>query len=251
MTTSDPDEIPAPLRPAAEPTGSGGADRLHAAAWERVRRPATRAVVVAGAAVAGAGLVVELVHAGSHAPAVEAAVELLSLSYEANVPTWYASSLLLTCALLLAVIAADVGARGGPHRARWIGLAIGFAVMSLDEAVQLHEHLGGLVGAGGLLYFDWVIPAAAVIAVLGAVYVPLLRDLPARRRRQVVVAAALYLGGAVAMELPLGWWTERAGGDNAVYALIDWTEETLELAGASVFALALAERWVDRAEASP
>lgn len=210
-----------------------------------------RPLVVAGAAVAGAGLIVELVHTRSHAAAVEKLVELLSLSYEANLPTWYASSVLLACGLLLGAIAADVAARGGPRRFHWIGLAAGFFFMSLDEAIEIHEHLGGLVGTGGPLYFDWVIPAGILVAVLAMLYLPFLRELPARRRRQFVIAGAVYLGGAIGAELPLGWWTDRAGTDNPTYAMIDWVEETLELAGASLFLLALAERWHDREMAAP
>ncbi len=208
-------------------------------------------LVAAGAAIAGAGLIVELAHTRSHRPVVETLVELLSLSYEANLPTWYASSLLLTCALLLTAIAVDVAASGGRRRRHWIGLAIGFFYMSLDEAIELHEHLGGQFGGDGALYFDWVIPATVVVAAVGALYLPFLRDLPPRRRLQFVVAGAIYVGGAVGAELPLGWWTERAGADNAVYAIIDWVEESLELCGTTLFLLALAERWHDRAEAVP
>lgn len=198
-------------------------------------------------AVSAAGLVVELIHLRSHAPAVETAVDLLSLSYEGNLPTWYASSLLLLCAAMLAAIAEAAVA----YRRHWWGLAAGFAFMSLDEAVELHEHLGGLFGTGGVLYFDWVIPAAAVVALVGALYLGFLRALPPRRRRWFVLAGALYVGGAVGAELPLGWWTERAGTDSTGYVLIDWLEETLELAGASLFLLALVERWRERAEARP
>lgn len=206
-----------------------------------------RALLGAGVAVSAAGLIVELIHLRSHAPAVEIAVGLLSLSYEGNLPTWYASSLLLLCAAMLAAIAEAAQA----YRRHWWGLAAGFAFMSLDEAIELHEHLGGLFGTGGVLYFDWVIPAAAVVAAIGALYLGFLRALPPQRRRWFVLAGALYVGGAVGAELPLGWWTERAGTDSAGYVLIDWLEETLEIAGASIFLFALTERWRERAEARP
>jgi hypothetical protein len=49
------------------------------------------------------------------------------------------------------------------------------------------------------------------------------------------------------MELPLGWWAERAGDDNLGYGLLDWIEETLELAGTTTFLLALHTR-LQRAE---
>jgi hypothetical protein len=210
---------------------------------EQLARP----LAIASATVAGAGLAVELVHTRSHADVVELLVELFSLSFESNVPTWYSSSLLFTCALALLAIARTART----HRRHWAGLAAGFFYMSLDEAIELHEHLGGLFGTGGALYFDWVIPAAIIVAGVAALYVPFLRDLPPHRRRAFVLAGLLYVGGAVAMELPLGWWTERAGVENATYALIDWVEETLEIAGASLFLVALAQRWDDREGATP
>lgn len=213
--------------------------------------PIARVLLIAGVAVALAGLVVELIHLGSHAPAVESAVGLLSLSYEANLPTWYASSLLLLCALVLSAIAAEVAGRGGPYRRHWWGLAAGFLYMSIDEAVELHEHAGGWSGAGGVLYFDWVVPAAVVVALVGVLYLGFVRALPAARRRWFVLAGAIYVGGAVGAELPLGWWTERAGTDSAGYVFLDWGEETLELLGVSLFLVALVERWQAREGAVP
>ncbi len=249
MVARNASQIHASERVNVEPIGSEGVQAASGATSGEVR--IARPLIVAGAIVTGAGLAVELVHTRSHAPAVETLVDLCSLSYEANVPTWYSSSLLLGCALVLGAIARDVDARRGPRRAHWLVLAIGFLSMSLDEAVELHEQLGGLFGTHGVLYFDWVIPAAAVVAIVGAAFLPFLRDLPPRRRRWFVAAGAIYLGGAVGMELPLGWWTEHHGAENAGYALIDWAEEALEILGVSVFLVALVERWHHRAEARP
>src|SRR5687768_11951693 len=126
----------------------------------------TRGLVIAGTLVSTLGLGVELAHAYSHAPAVELLVGFLSLSYEGNVPTWYASSLLLLCAVMPGLIASEIPAAGSGRR-HWWALAILFAFMSLDEAAEIHEHLGGLIGTGGVLYFDWVIPAAIIVALVG------------------------------------------------------------------------------------
>ena len=220
---------------AREPARGGGA--IDAGA---LRRWLFAAVGV----ISALGLTVELWHARSHDPVIEVLVPRLSLSYEHNVPTWLASSLLLACAL-----AAGAIARGAERwRRHWWGVAAVFAYASLDEAAQLHEHLGGHLETGGVLYFDWVIPAAAILGVLAAVFLPFVRALPAATRRRLVVAGAIYVGGAVAMELPLGWWTERAGPDSLGYGLIDWVEETLELIGAS---LALAALVAHRREAAP
>jgi hypothetical protein len=185
--------------------------------------------------VSALGLAVELWHARSHDAVIEELVPRLSLSYEQNVPTWLASSLLLACALAAGAIARTAER----WRRHWWGMTFVFAYASLDEATQLHEHLGGHIRTGGVLYFDWVIPAVAILAVLSAVYLPFVRALLPATRRRLIIAGAIYLGGAVAMELPLGWWVERAGPDSLGYGVIDWIEETLELAGASLALVAL------------
>lgn len=183
------------------------------------------------AVVAGLGLAAEL---GKDALPPEL-VSHLSLSYEGNVPTWFSSSLLLACA-----IAAGAIARGAATwRRHWWGMAIVFGYASMDEAAEIHEHLGGLVGTHGVLYFDWIIFAAAILIVLSLVFLRFVIALPRATRLGIIIAGAVYIGGAVGMELPLGWWTERFGNDGLGYALIDWVEETLEMIGASLALLAL------------
>jgi hypothetical protein len=197
----------------------------------------TRLLAAVGV-VAGLGLAAELVHARAHGAVLDAIVAKLSLSYEANLPTWFASSLLLACAVAAAVIAHELP-RGAPWRRHWWGIAIALAWVSLDETAELHEHLGGHFAFHGVLYFDWVIWAAAIVAVLAAVYIPFVRALRPATRTRLVIAAVVYVGGALVMELPLGWWTDRAGSDTIGYALIDWVEETMELAGAALALAAL------------
>jgi len=181
--------------------------------------------------VSGAGLAVELLH--DRIP--EQLLLHLSLSYEGNVPTWLSSSLLLGCAIAAGLVASEA-TQWGRH---WWGMAVAFGWVSLDEAAEIHEHLGGLVGTHGLLYFDWVIPAAAVLVVLTALYLPFMRALPRVTRNRLLLAAVVYIGGAVGMELPLGWWTERHGNEGLGYALIDWVEETLEMIGAAIALVSL------------
>ena len=178
--------------------------------------------------VSGLGLVVELAR---H----EVLVSYLSLSHEGNVPTWLATILLFSSA----IVAASIARRAGTFRRHWWGVAAVFAYASLDETAQLHEHLGGNFSAGGVLYFDWIIPAAVLLAGLVLIFWRFVRALEAGTRRRLIIAGAIYIGGAVVMELPLGWWTDRYSSDTLGYALIDWVEETMELAGASLALLAL------------
>jgi hypothetical protein len=195
-----------------------------------------RGLVIAVACLSIAGLCAEL--GGYLLGWPEGLVDLLSLSFERNVPTWGASSLLLLASAALAVSAE----RASSHRPAWWALSVIFLFMSLDEAIEIHEHLGGLIEGRGVLYFSWVIPAAVIVLVLGLSFLRFLARLDSVDRRPFVVAGAIYVGGALGMELPLGWWTERAGDDNLVYGLLDWIEETLELVGLTVFLLALRAR---------
>ena len=72
-----------------------------------------------------------------------------------------------------------------------------------------------------------------IVVALVIAFVPFLRTLHPRDahasdhggRRSIV-------GGALVMELPLGWWTAHHGMDSFGYALIDWVEETMEMVGA-------------------
>jgi hypothetical protein len=162
-------------------------------------------------------------------------VQHLSLSYEGTVPTWFSSSLLLACAIAAGLVARDA-ARWRRH---WWGVAIGLGYVSMDEAAEIHEHLGGLIGTHGVLYFDWIIFAIAILIVLSLVYLRFVIALPRATRLGLIVAGVVYIGGAVGMELPLGWCTERFGNDGLGYALSDWVEETLEMIGATLALLVL------------
>jgi hypothetical protein len=192
--------------------------------------------VVATVVVCLVGLVAELARHGLGL-ADSAVASLLSLSYEGNVPSWYASVLPLICAGLLAWIAAG---RADQDRGHWRGPRPRVPRTSRStRPSSLHELLSALFDTEGVLRFGWVIPAGVLVLVLGLVYVGFLRRLARPTARRFVLAGALYVTGAVVFELPLGWWTDQYGDDSLGYALIDWCEETLEFIGLTVFAAAL------------
>jgi hypothetical protein len=207
----------------------------------RLQSRLQRVLLIGLLVVAGLGLAAELWYASARSDRSGAFAELFSLSYEGNVPTWYATCLLFSCGLALVEIATQVSRSGARFRGHWWFLAITFFYMSLDELVGIHENLADLVPAGGVLYFNWVIPAGVAVALFGLAYLPFLLHLPGDLRRRFVIAGIIYVSGALLMELPLGYWTERAGSDNLTYALIDLVEECLEIIGASLFLLALRE----------
>jgi hypothetical protein len=202
-------------------------------------RPDARTLVVAlfviSGLVCGAGLAVELARYCGGLDREAWLRSALSLSYEGNLPTWYSSGLLWTAALGLGLC----GTRDeGRERARWWMLAALFMLMSLDEAISLHEHLGG-AELHGVLYFSWVVPGALLTAAVAVSYLGFWLRLPAPTRRGFAWAFGLYVGGALGMELPLGAWFEVHGDENLGYALLDAVEESLEIFGLSVFLVAI------------
>ena len=190
---------------------------------------------VIGGLVCGGGLAVELARYGGGLDPDVWLRSALSLSYEGNLPTWYSSGLLWTAALGLGLC----GRRDdGRARVRWRVLAALFMLMSLDEAISLHEHLGG-AELHGVLYFSWVVPGALLTAAFAVTYLGFWLNLPPATRRGFAWAFGIYVGGALGMELPLGAWFEVHGDENLGYALLDAVEESLEILGLSVFLVAI------------
>lgn len=171
-------------------------------------------------------------------------VPMSNLSYEGNLPTWYASMLLFTCAALLCLIGC-IGVRASrPYRWHWLILAVAFLYLSMDELAVIHESLNrplrDALGLDGLFHFAWVIPFGALVLVFALSYLGFLRHLPPRFALCFALAGAIYVGGALGTELPISLWYEANGGDNLVYGLMNLAQEGLELLGASIFCAGLA-----------
>jgi hypothetical protein len=163
-------------------------------------------------------------------------VPLLDADAERNLPSVFSTLLLAGAAWLLAG-AGLAERRRGASWLPWAGLAAGFLVMAADEALSFHERLirpmRAVLGGGDLgpFHFAWVAPALVLVTVLGLAYLRFLLRLPAGLRRALVSAAAVYLAGAVGMEMVAGPWVEAHGRANLTYALLVAVEEGLEMAG--------------------
>jgi hypothetical protein len=198
------------------------------------------------ALIVAAGVLVEVLQPIYELKKKSGVVPLLSLSYEQNVPTFYSAVLLLACSLLLALVAIGARANGGRFVRSWWVLSAGFLYIAVDEVLEFHEQLSKLIKLEGALYFSWIVPAAVVVLLLGAAYVPFLRALPRPICLRFLLAGTIYVGGAVVMELPLGYWTVHHGTENLGYGLIDAFEEALEMLGLNLFLLTLLDHLAER-----
>lgn len=164
-------------------------------------------------------------------------VFLFYVDNEANIPTFFSALLLLVAAQLLFVIGAVNAQESNPYTSKWLILSLGFLFMALDEACRLHERsidpLRSWLGGGklGIFHYAWVIPGIAIVIVAAIFFISFLQHLPKSVRRRFLMAAILYLTGALGCEAIGGAYAELHGVSNPIYSVIVTVEESLEMAG--------------------
>lgn len=129
---------------------------------------------------------------------------------EANFATWFSSALWLTAGVLAAVLAAAGRRTASRSWSRWALLAGMFALLSADESAQFHEQTVGPLmdavrNATGLAQAPARVVAAAFIGVAllaGVAWLwPWLRSLPRPLALQLALAATVFVGGALVLEV--------------------------------------------------
>jgi hypothetical protein len=176
-------------------------------------------------------------------PQVFGLVPMFDLNTEANVPTFFAALLHLTSSVLLLLMSVSYSNAGDQRARYWRLLALLFCFTAFDEAARIHElsmaPMRGALDLNGLLYFSWVVPAVVILAALGIYFSKFFMSLPKTLLKRMMMAAAIFIGGALIIELPEGMWYEMHGKENIVYALMTTLEESMELFGLVTFINAL------------
>jgi hypothetical protein len=170
-------------------------------------------------------------------------VRVASFRGDNNLETWYSSMLLLGCALLLGVIASAVRRQAAGGWIPWAALAITFVGLSIDDLCRFHEMMSDpmdlLFEYPGPLHYSWVIPGAVFVTVFAAVFARFLKRLPPRSRWSFIGAGALFLGGALGMEMILGIETKSHGSSSLTFDLLVSTKKLMQLLGSTAFLYAL------------
>jgi hypothetical protein len=162
---------------------------------------------------------------------------------EVSIPSWYSTTLLMFAAGLLAVIAVAKRQVRDRYRHHWMGLALIFLALSIDDAADLHGHtsyrLQATFETGGFFAYAWVIPAAIACFLVGLAYLRFLADLPPPIRWRFLIGGLLFLTGALVMEMIEGRYDTQHGVENMPYRIMVAIEESLEMAGIVLFISAL------------
>ncbi|HWR51491.1 MAG TPA: hypothetical protein VN428_10310 [Bryobacteraceae bacterium] len=154
---------------------------------------------------------------------------------EANLPTFFSALCLGACSAAMFLASAVSRRSGDGLAARWNILGIIFAAMTVDEIAQLHETLMQLIWKvyrpGGMFHYVWVIPGMIFVVVVAAAYLKFLFRLPRATRNGLMVAGAIYVAGALGMELVSGAYVEAHPAPDLTRFVLNTIEEALEVVG--------------------
>ena len=171
---------------------------------------------------------------------------LFNLDLEANIPTFFSALLIIVAASLLFFISTQAAR----HKMKWKSLGFIFIFLCLDEAAQIHEEtiysikkylLFGVNGShdfDGFLSYSWVVLYGFLFIGIVFYFFKFVFALPLRTRNLFIVSAVIYVSGAIGCEM-IGGHIEKLYSRNALWWFCTTLEETLEMAGMSLFVYAL------------
>ena len=159
--------------------------------------------------------------------------QIFDVDEEDSFPTWYSASALLLTAGVLWVQTQRVRRLAQPLRWHWLGLALGFLLLSVDEIAGMHESLNSVTE------ISWAVPGAVVAAMVGGAYLMFLLQIERRTAIQFVIGGAIFLGGAVGVELYTEPYLHNDQLNTLAYNLWTAVEEGMEMAGVLIFLSAL------------
>lgn len=184
---------------------------------------------------------------------------LFDFERDSNITTWYSSATLFISSLLLIPIAIAKKNEQDPYARHWQFLVVIFAFLSLDEVAMLHERSGEVlevlspVEFDGWLYFQWVLIGIPITLIIAFAYLKFLAHLPAKTRNLLILAGALYIGGALGLEIMAGHEESLDTYNVLLYKLFTTIEELWEKLGVLVFIYALLsymEKYVNQIQIS-
>lgn len=204
------------------------------------RQPLVAALLAIMAALIALSLI-DAIIASEH-PIIALAMDRIRLDSERSISAFFCFLIFLIAFKLLTLIAIGKVTRRDPWRWHWVGLACVFLFLAYDEAASLHEMLTDplreALGVSGFFYFAWVIPGMILVACVFLIYLRFLLRLQRRYALLFVASGAVFIAGALGVELITAQSYEESY-DDGPYHLLTTLEESLEMAGIILFIHAL------------
>lgn len=158
---------------------------------------------------------------------------LFDLDREGNLSTLYNGLLLLGCGLLAGWIALCKRAEGGVASLHWAGISMILFFLFVDELCGLHDSLDFVLlerfNPSGVFSWPWVVVYGVFALVTMALLLPFFFSLATEFKLRFGIAAAVYLAGAIGMEMVAASDVSVSGGEGRLYPLFVAVEENLEM----------------------
>jgi hypothetical protein len=174
---------------------------------------------------------------------------LLRLNTRHSLSAWYSSLALALCALLLYAVYDQKAKEQDRFRRHWFVLSLVFLFLSVDEYCGIHEAISRFIRRFetlGLAFGQWAIVYALLLLVFVVAYLPFLQHLGARFRALFIASGAVYVGGAMGVELATASYVTRtrenaeaASAPDAVYGVLTAVEDSVEMLGILLFIVTL------------
>lgn len=175
----------------------------------------------------------------------EAVYRVFNVNQEGNVPTFFSAALWLVAVGVVWQLSLASSAEPRTRRA-WRVIGVICVLIAVDESLRLHERLiepmRELLDADGILYFAWVVPYAVLVVAVVLLLGRFVWRLGAPVNRLILLAGAIFVTGALGMELAEGYIASGLSEEETTtptFIALYTIEETLELIGVSLFIYAL------------
>lgn len=169
-------------------------------------------------------------------------IRLINFDTENNFPTLF-SFLILSISSILLFFIAKMNKEANYDFKYWLFLGWVFMFLAIDEAISIHEIIGGIVQrtfkTDGIFYFAWVIPYGILLILLLITLRKFLNNLPKEILKLFLFSGLIFVIGAIGFEMIGSKIRYDIGMNNTNYIVVYTIEETLEMVGISLFIYAL------------
>ncbi len=172
-------------------------------------------------------------------------VPLFSLNGEYTVPALFSVGLLWASAALLWFIASRKKQSHGKEAFYWKALSFVFIFLGLDELFTIHENFARLEPflSNYIHVFSrfmyWTVAYGLLVVLFSLFFFRFYLRLPAPTRKRFSLAAILYVGGAIGMEIAGAWFTKSYALPAVSRGFFSAVEEGMEMTGIVLFIRAL------------
>lgn len=167
--------------------------------------------------------------------------KIFNFNDEANIPTYYSVMAILFAALLLLIVGMLKRVNKVKDGNFWIALSGIFTFLAYDEAAEVHENFNNLVrpylpeSSYDFLYWAWVVPYAVLTIAVVFSFAAFLFRLPRKTALYFMVSGAIFVTGAIGLELFNSYYWINEGQKSLGLHLAFTLEELFEMTGIALF----------------